>query len=302
MKLNKQGRDEVRKSIEIALKEIPQGQRIHLDKLLLENLLFETITYDKDKKKTLRLPYWSGEFLEKIDLCEINFENVAWSLIGEDFSQTSLFHLDEDSREKITSKNFGMPKEVNYQNTNASIDFSTSWECNITKYPHIQNCNFSGMDLSKTSIILFKKIENCNLSNTHIKIPAIDKLTTESIIDTNLDNLNFWNCTINAYKLASGKTAFIDCSFVNTGLNVKYESIDFKEDKTALQNFSKMIKNKKLDGCSINGKILHTIEERQELAQKKLREYERMKENLIESITQSIKEQTKKIIKKRNNN
>lgn len=143
------------------------------------------------------------------------------------------------------------------------------------------------MDLSKTSIILFKKIENCNLSNTHIKIPAINKLTPESIIDTNLDNLNFWNCTINAYELASGKTAFIDCSFINTGLNVKYESIDFKEDKTALQNFSKMIKNKKLNGCSINRKTLHTIEERQELAQKNY-------ENMRESITQSIKEQTKK--------
>ncbi|MCI8547258.1 MAG: hypothetical protein HFJ38_00065 [Bacilli bacterium] len=180
-----------------------------------------------------------------------------------------------------------MPTEVNYQNTNASIDFSISWECNITKYPHIQNCNFSGMNLSKTSIILFKKIEHCNLINTYIKIPAIDKLTAESIIDTNLDNLNFWNCTINAYRLASEKTAFIDYSFINTSLKVKYESIDFKKDKTALQNFSKMIKSKKLDGCSINRKKLHTIEERQELAQKNY-------ENMRESITQSIKEQTKK--------
>lgn len=41
MKLNKQGKDELRKKIEEQLQSVPDGQRVHIDKELLEELIFE---------------------------------------------------------------------------------------------------------------------------------------------------------------------------------------------------------------------------------------------------------------------
>ena len=84
MKLNKQGREELRKKIEEQLQNVPEGQRVHLDKELLEELLFETITYNKNTNEKLKLPVWSGDFLRKIDLSEVSFEDVAWTLVVEE--------------------------------------------------------------------------------------------------------------------------------------------------------------------------------------------------------------------------
>lgn len=52
---------------------------------MLEDLLFEIITLNKEKGIKIKLPIWSGDFLKKIDLSEIDFTDVSWnSLILED--------------------------------------------------------------------------------------------------------------------------------------------------------------------------------------------------------------------------
>ena len=81
MQLNKQSKNELRKRIVEQLKEVPKGQKIKLDKELLEYLLFEVITLDKTTDTKVKLPIWSGEFLKKIDLSQVDFTNVSWCIL-----------------------------------------------------------------------------------------------------------------------------------------------------------------------------------------------------------------------------
>ena len=65
MKLSNKSKDELREKIAEQLKEVPKGQRVQLDKDLLEDLLFEIITLNKEKGIKIKLPIWSGDFLKK---------------------------------------------------------------------------------------------------------------------------------------------------------------------------------------------------------------------------------------------
>ena len=82
MKLNKKDKDEFRNKIIELLKEVPEGQLVQIDKDILEGLLFETITVSEENNIQAKLPIWSGEFLSKIDLSQVDFTNVSWSLIN----------------------------------------------------------------------------------------------------------------------------------------------------------------------------------------------------------------------------
>ena len=62
MKLNHQDKTELRISAETILSDVKKGNRIHIGKEILEELLFDTIVYNKKEKKTLKLPVWSGFF------------------------------------------------------------------------------------------------------------------------------------------------------------------------------------------------------------------------------------------------
>jgi len=76
MKVSKQAKIELQKTIEEQLKNVPDGQRISLDNELLEELLFDKYVIDEEKGVIVKLPIWSGEVLRKIDLSKISFENV----------------------------------------------------------------------------------------------------------------------------------------------------------------------------------------------------------------------------------
>jgi hypothetical protein len=78
MKLNEHSKNELRKEIEEAVKRVPDGQRIHLDKELLDDLIFFKI---KDKKGvTVKFPIWTGEFLRKIDLRYFSLNSITQSM------------------------------------------------------------------------------------------------------------------------------------------------------------------------------------------------------------------------------
>lgn len=104
MNLNKKAKDELRNLIEARLKEVPEGNRICIDKELLEDLLFDSTFYDNELKLQVKTPVWSGKFLQKIDLSMVSFENVSWCissccgiehLLNEDFSDDLGTLLDE---------------------------------------------------------------------------------------------------------------------------------------------------------------------------------------------------------------
>lgn len=300
MKLNKQGREELRKKIEEQLQNIPEGQRVHLDKELLEELLFETITYNKNTNEKLKLPVWSGDFLRKIDLSEVSFEDVAWSLIVEktwDYAEEAYKEfMDEETYDNMaeTLPTLNHDDKVNYSYTNANIDFSKSFEYKKIGRIRLLFCNFSGIDLSKNDMSKTKSIYNCDLADTKISLlPEMfaDKKDVE-FGGTCLKNIDLSNFSCDAIDMISETSPFhFDCDFTNTGLNVSVNpNFNEQEESYEKEELRYMISN--LSGCYVNGKLIHSLEERQAIVQEKKAEYEKMKEDLINSTLGSIEQQT----------
>ena len=82
MKLCTKSKNELRDFIEEKIIDFPENQKLQLDSKILEDLLFETITIDKEKGIILKLPVWSGNFLKKIDLSQVDFSNVSWAILN----------------------------------------------------------------------------------------------------------------------------------------------------------------------------------------------------------------------------
>lgn len=300
MKLNKQGREELRKKIEEQLQNVPEGQRVHLDKELLEELLFETITYNKNTNEKLKLPVWSGDFLRKIDLSEVSFEDVAWTLVVEEFWD----YPEGEYKEFMDEETFdNMPKilptlndddKVNYSYTNANIDFSKSFEYKKTGRINLLFCNFSGLDLSKNDMSKIKSIYNCDLADTKISLlpEMFDDKKDIEISGTCLKNIDLSKFSCDATDMVYETAPFhFDCDFTNTGLNVSLNpNLNEQEEDWVKDEFGNMISN--LSGCYVNGKLIHSLEERQVIAQEKKAEYEKMKEDLISATMSSIEQQT----------
>lgn len=207
MRLNRRSKDELRKLIEEELKKVPNGYRIHLDKELLEDLLFETTIYDREKGYVLKLPIWTGEFLSKLDLSDVSFEDVAWSLrLDENEIKANYYDLMEimqtifaeslrdglrysDFEEFVKKteiyRNFRMNdlyrlkhnEKITFRNTNAHIDFQKSWESKHYWGSDIVNCDFSFTDLSNNCLDDIVNVSSSNLSNTNIKVTEISGLS-----------------------------------------------------------------------------------------------------------------------------
>ena len=168
MELNEKSKDELRKTIIKRVKDFPYGRRAHIDKELLESLLFKKIVYNRDTGETLKLPVWSGDFLKKIDLSEVDFEDVSWSLFVED-----TYDFPEEEYEEFMDKEtydemeFILPTlkqgdRVNYSETNARIDFKKSFEYKKTGRINIMFCDFSYVDLSNNTIDGTSNLFECN--------------------------------------------------------------------------------------------------------------------------------------------
>ena len=81
MKLNKESKDKLREQIEKMLEVVPKGERIKIDKEILEELLFEQEMSNRDYGEVLaKFLVWSDDFLSKLDLSEISFDNMVWDL------------------------------------------------------------------------------------------------------------------------------------------------------------------------------------------------------------------------------
>lgn len=63
-------------------------------------LLFDTYTCNKEKEIKIKLPVWSGEFLQKLDLSQVDFEDVFWCFMEMDAN------LDSEDYLKCFGKDF----------------------------------------------------------------------------------------------------------------------------------------------------------------------------------------------------
>ena len=305
MMLNEDGKNELREKIIEQLKNVPDGQRVHLDKELLESLLFQTITYNKNTNEKLKLPIWSGDFLRKIDLSEVSFEDVSWSLIvdeGWDYPEEEFIEfMDEETYEKmpdilsILDPDI-LDNKVDYSYTNANIDFSKSFEFKKTGKIKLLFCDFSGVDLSKNDMSKIGSVFYCDLADTGIMLsPEMFANKRGSVFgSTCLKNVDLSKFSVSAIDLMRDKYILQgDCDFTNTGLNVSVnptaEEWNNDENKWVKNEFNKMMT--RLCGCYVNGKLVHTEEEKQAIAQEKREEYEKMKDEIIGSTLGSIDEQ-----------
>ena len=129
MNLSKESKDELRTIIKDNLKNIPDGQQIHLNKDILEFLLFDEIVVNQEKNLKMKIPVWSGEFLRKIDLSEVDFTDVSWQVFSDSNIRLEEIECDDDFNIKImiikeNNKNY----TINYSYTNAVIDLTKSFE------------------------------------------------------------------------------------------------------------------------------------------------------------------------------
>lgn len=303
MKLNEKSKNEIREEIVRQLKNVPEGRRVHLDKELLESLLFQSVTYNKEKNEKLKLPVWFGDFLRKIDLSEVSFEDVSWSLIVDDKwdypEQMYMEFMDKESYDKMPNilPRLDDGSKIDYSHTNANIDFSKSFEFKKIGKVYLLYCDFNGVDLSKNDMSNLECYE-CNLANTKIKLSPemFDNDRYSSINYTNLKNIDLSKFSVDFIDLIGDKCFFdSNCDFSNTGLNVSLnlymDEKDADRRKDLKENLKDLMHN--LCGCYIDGKLVHTEEERRTIALDKKSEYEKMKEELIAKAINSIDQQVK---------
>ncbi len=300
MQLNKQSKNELRKRIVEQLKEVPKGQKIKLDKELLEYLLFEVITLDKTTDTKVKLPIWSGEFLKKIDLSQVDFTNVSWCILDYkesdykiDFdditiSDKSVYDtIDIVRSEKIEECSKSM-SVVDYSGTNANIDLTKSFEAIHGDFIEIRECDFTGVDFSHQDLTGIKQlyINDSSLGETGLRIPS--EMPVQAY-KSSFDGIDLSTRTINAKDYFFEDTyALSYCSLRNTGINISLDtSVKDMDWDEALQNAM----SDDWVGCYVNGKKVLSYEEKQKNASEKKEEYEQMKNEIFDSILKSIEEQ-----------
>lgn len=252
MELNNESRQELRKSVEILLNATPDNKKIQLPKKTLELLLFDTYIVNKEKNIKIKLPVWSGDFLSKLDLSQVDFENVSWNIfklinnrkfgIKDEYSEICDFEF----REKLSDLEISLDTNnycVHYGNTNARIDFSKcfeskyiSYDRNITYHKNsipgealeIGNCDFRNVDLSNNdfSSLNYFSMVSCNLANTGIKF---NELRLANGIDTDFSNNDLSNLVLDALDVMFLGKFMEDCKFINSRVHFKFDFEEFME-------------------------------------------------------------------------
>lgn len=272
-------RNKIEMDLELDLIRNPYRNRIKIDKELLEKLLFDEYIFKSNRR--LRIPVWSGNFLSRIDLSEVSFEDVGWGLA----SDAPIVIDYDDSKECGDIIKFY--SEVRYKNTNAFIDFEKSYEYKTDGKIRLYNCDFSGTSLAHVNSEKIDSIKSCNFKDTGIIF--------KNIFENTVFEYNYFNgCNMNEVKIPVENPMILSNNFRNSGVQLE---INFSDESSTydLENLKKEFKqameNDYLAGCYINGIKILGVEERATIAEKKKREYERFKNNILNSYVEEIKSQ-----------
>ena len=308
MKINQKDKKEFRNKIAELLMKVPAGERIKLDKNLLEELLFDEIVVNKEKGLIAKLPIWSGEFLRRLDLSEVSFENVSWNVLGMYYDDIEFdgIVIDKGFEEQIR-KFQGENRDyiADYSYTNANIDLTRSFEAINCGEITIRCCNFKGLNFKSQDLSSIKSLFICDsdISNTGLIIPPTIELFASNGDFSNIDLSSF---TIDGNECIDGYV-FENCCLANSGIKIEFDASKYKED---IDNFSRTVGvargdgsnfyidairkafNKNWVGCYLNGKKIYSSKEKQAMAQEKRAEYEKMKEELISYATNAIEQQS----------
>lgn len=305
MKLSNQGKNELRNHIVEQLNKVPNGQRVKLEKDLLEDLLFEVVTIDKEKEIKLKLPIWSGDFLKKIDLSEVDFSDVSWYILSSDIERgywlepdvmtipDTVYERIDKIREDKIKNGFGLSNgyAVAYDGTNANIDLTKSFEAKYTNNIELTECNFEGLDFSHQDLteIAVLGLYNTNISKTKLSIPSKIILYTLNSEFEGIDLSTRETDAISYFGDDIKNNVFSNCNLKDTGIRINLNSDDFKDSRFKEKLQDAMEYN--WVGCYVNGKKVLSNDEKEQMSVEKWNEYEKMKAEIFNSVTDSIEEQ-----------
>lgn len=319
MKLNKKDKSKLIFDITFELYDYDGDKRVHIDKELLEDLLFEKdiVVLPDGRKLEVKFIVWSGSVLSKIDLSEVSFDNVEWDVSSKYY--------------KIINEIGAGVTEIYLANTNAKIDFNKSFS--RLAYPNskikITRCNFYNVDLSNANGEVIDNISNCDLVNTNIKLDL--NMNNKMVIwRSNLSGIDLSNMALPVSVFVSKESSnfyIIDTDLCDTGIHIEYrdysklpngmlskyinkkrsrETFDEEETKEyekyediLYQGFklSEIIKSGFLNGCYINGKYKPNTEERNLQKASLLEQYEDMKQKLTNTTMESLSSQIRTLKK-----
>lgn len=254
MKLNEEGKQQVRDSICRDLKGLSSDKKIKFDKDLLEELLFFRVKYDTDKY--LKLPVWSGEFLEKLDLSEVDFSDVSYSMLFDVYTDKSNSQFD-DIYKLINEKvpNNYIKSAIYYVNTNANIDFKKSFEYKRNGVIRIHGCNFTGTNLSNNEIDDTFDIIHGYFYGSNLKISTIRNNSSAQSSDFTGVNLSYYD--VDVQKVLNSSYPFHNSIVRNTGINI----FSVSRDMECLDEFLSQYYAGRFDGCFVNGVYIKSQEE-----------------------------------------
>ena len=200
---------ELRNQLQELLETVPDGERVSIpNQCNLDKLLFDTYVLDEKKGIVVKFPVWTGPFLSKLDLSNVNFENVTWSINDDSYYKREIEELidiievsDRDSEdyefEDNVSRDNGEIEVKDFSNTNANIDFKKSFEYKVFNFVYIQGINFENVDLSNNVLSMTDVIiQNSNLANTNINLNNLKSLEVEY---SNLENVDLSRYFVELY-------------------------------------------------------------------------------------------------------
>lgn len=270
MKLDLYRKEELRKDIERFLQDVPADQKVTVSKELLEQLLFEEIILNRKRNIVIKLPVWSGEFLQKIDLSQIDFSNVSWAALdyfrnNRNFIKNSnsiaeyLYNLDENRNycdrtsfvvrlHELKNLERLFVSKVNYNGTNANIDFSKSFESLHQNDIKVMGCSFENCNVYFSKKFRSFYLADSDFSNSRMTLP-------NNVSDLNVKECNFENCDLS-------RTTFDITRMLLFGLNLN--NLKNTGAKLVFKNYKEiyfiMLKQKLLTGCYLNDTLIENDE------------------------------------------
>lgn len=246
--------------------------RIKIEKEKLEKLLFETYKCKIENMEiTLKFPIWTGSFLRKIDLSEINFNDDKESNVYYIFDANAyaLFTRDDISKFKSFREKYILGKKysIDFSGTNAVFDFSKMFLAKkLIPNINLRDCNFDSINLKNSNLSdLFNRVSvsNCNFKNTYAEID-INLIMNNLVRNCNFINLKFENKHIDINEYECSNTSFFTNNFSGSGL---YINADYTSE------IGNAIKEGRLNGCVVNNKKIKSRKSEIEGINKKARKY-----------------------------
>lgn len=269
MKLNLEGRKKLRKNVKELLDTIPKTKKIQLPKEVLEQLLFETVV-DETNNKSYKIPAWSGKFLRKLDLSQIDFSDVEWHINTVSLGARSKIERIFDDYEMFGPTHEGPLRKdfiIDYSHTNAQISFSGR-DC-----LWINNCNFRGTRID-TGDGSFRDIDisNSDLSDTNFSLEG-NLEDMGWIHDSNFENCNLHNAELPMEMFVSGGSvpSVINCNFKNSGLKIAYKGSYMLIKGETLKTLAQANLANNWIGCYLNGKLIEPPRTKEQIESEKQR-------------------------------